>query len=164
MALTRTIVLAGCLLTASAARAQDSEPPSPVVPDVVYKGLVGKALDAVPMDAENRVVLQRTNAVVSNTLTARSVSVWVGLTNPVLLVAGLAWGVYAALNIKAPQTIAKTDVKRVEPIELEQLLLALESNRPAAKDNAKATFEAGQNQVVLAIMRPAAEDNTKAAR
>jgi hypothetical protein len=69
--------------------------------DVVYKGLVGKALDAVPMDPDERLVLQRTSAVVSGTLTGRSLAAWAGLSNPLLLIAGLAWGLYSAFNIKA---------------------------------------------------------------
>jgi len=35
-------------------------------------------------------------------MTARTLSVWVGLglSNPVLLIGGLIWGIYAASNIK----------------------------------------------------------------
>ena len=68
--------------------------------DTVFKGVVGKALDAVPMDPEERVVLQRTNAVISSTMTGRSLSVWAGLANPILMIGGLVWGVFAASNIR----------------------------------------------------------------
>ena len=58
---------------------------------VVYKGLVGNVLDAIPMDPVKRVDLQRTNAVVSSTLSARSLAVLAGLSNPVLLLGGFVW-------------------------------------------------------------------------
>jgi len=82
---------------------------------VVYKGLVGKALDAVPMDPDERIVLQRTSAVVSGTLTGRSLAAWAGLTNPILIIAGLAWGLFSASNINAAETTAKPGTNRAEP-------------------------------------------------
>lgn len=115
MLINRPVVLAACLLLAIAARAEDIRQPPPAVGDVLYKGLVGKALDAVPMDPEERVALQRTGAVVSGTLTGRSISVWAGLSHPILLIAGLAWGLFSASNIRAPEAIAKPDTNRVEP-------------------------------------------------
>jgi len=66
----------------------------------VYKGLVGNVLDAVPMHPSDRLDLQRTNAVVSNTLFGRSLAVLAGLSNPVLLLGGFVWGMWAASNIK----------------------------------------------------------------
>jgi len=66
----------------------------------VYKGLVGNVLDVVPMDPSDRLDLQRTNAVVSNTLFGRSLAVLAGLSNPVLMVGGLVWGLWAAANIR----------------------------------------------------------------
>ncbi len=101
MSETRSILLAACLLLPTAAWAEELPDPTVFLGDAVYKGVVGKALDAVPMDPEQRVVLQRTNAVVGNTMTARSLSIWAGLTNPILLIGGLVWGLYAAANIKA---------------------------------------------------------------
>ncbi len=136
MVVIRTVVLATCLLTACAVCAQEAAPPP--VPDVVYKGLVGKALDAVPMDPEKRVVLQRTNAVVSNTLTARSLAVWAGYANPMLLVAGVAWGIYAALNIKAPEAATTPDTNRVEPVAPVQIQFALLNALPAPMDSVAA--------------------------
>jgi hypothetical protein len=98
---TRSILFALCLLLSAAAWAEDMPNPAPFLGDAVYKGVVGKALDAVPMDPEQRVVLQRTNAVIGNTMTARSLSIWViGLTHPILLIGGLVWGLYAAANIQ----------------------------------------------------------------
>ena len=115
MAITRFIIVAACVLSAFAARAQDAAKLPPAVPDVVYKGVVGKALDAVPMDPEKRVVLQRTNAIVSSIFTSRSLAVWAGLSNPVLLAVGVTWGIYSAMNIKAAEINTKPDAIRVEP-------------------------------------------------
>jgi hypothetical protein len=66
----------------------------------VYKGLIGNILDVIPMNPSERLDIQRTNAVVSNTLFGRSLTVLAGLSNPVLLVGGFIWGVWAASNIK----------------------------------------------------------------
>jgi hypothetical protein len=52
------------------------------------------------MDPSKRLDLQRTNAVVGNTLMGRSLAVFAGLSNPVLLLGGFVWGVWAAANIK----------------------------------------------------------------
>ena len=93
--------LLSALLLACPVRAEEVTQSLEVMTDTLYKGVVGKALDALPMDPEERVTLQRTNAVVSGTMTGRSLSVWAGLTNPVLLVGGLIWGIFSATNIKA---------------------------------------------------------------
>ena len=123
----RGIVLAACLLTATpAAVAQDAPTSLPQLGDVMHKGLVGKALDVVPMDPEERVALQRTSAVVSGTLTGRSLAIWAGLAHPVLMVAGLVWGIYSALNIHAAEA-RKQDNERLqppEPAEVGSLLVA----------------------------------------
>jgi hypothetical protein len=71
---------------------------------IVYKGFVGNALDGVAMDPSKRVSLQRTNAIVSNTLSGRTLAALAGLSNPVLLIGGLAWGVWSASNIKPEET------------------------------------------------------------
>jgi len=84
------------------------------VDQAIYKGFVGNILDAVPMDPLKRVNLQRTNAVVSNTFSARSLGALVGLTNPVLLVGGLLWGTWAATNINPEATDMKTTVFPVD--------------------------------------------------
>jgi hypothetical protein len=76
----------------------------------VYKGVLGNALDAIPMDPSKRLELQRTNAVVGNALLGRSLAVLAGLSNPVLLLGGLAWGMWAASNIKpAAAAVAHND-------------------------------------------------------
>lgn len=99
------------LALATPASAQD-DPASRATPGLfpagldqtVYKGLVGHALDAIPMDPSQRVGLQRANAVVSGTYLGRSLTVLAGLTNPVLLIGGFIWGIWAASNITPPQT------------------------------------------------------------
>ena len=104
----RSTFFAGFLLLALAASASAEDvPDSRAIPNaspqaldqIIYKGFVGNVLDAVPMDPLKRVNLQRTNAVISNTLSARSLAVLVGLSNPALLVGGLLWGMWAASNI-----------------------------------------------------------------
>jgi hypothetical protein len=113
---TRSIVLAACLFVAIPVRAEEAPQPFPAVSDVVYKGVVGKALDAVPMDPQYRVVLQRTNAVVSGTLTARSLAIWAGLAaNPIFLVVGLVWGLFSASNIQPAAAERAPDTSRIEP-------------------------------------------------
>ena len=95
------------LALATSASAQD-EPglraASPVFPrgfdQVLYKGLIGNVLDAVPMDASDRLGLQRTNAVVSNTFLGRSLALLAGLSNPVLMLGGFVWGVWSAASIQ----------------------------------------------------------------
>ena len=135
MPINRSIVLAACLLLAIPAWAEDTAPqPLPALGDVVYKGLVGKALDAVPMDPDQRIVLQRTSAVVSSTLTGRSLSAWAGLAaHPILMIVGVIWGLYSASNIKVAEASAKPDTTRVEPL---------------------APVEAGQTQFALLIGPP----------
>lgn len=73
---------------------------------VLYKGLVGNALETVPMDPAQRVTLQRTNAVVSNTWSGRSLSALAKLTHPALLIGGFVWGLWAASNIHPPAATA----------------------------------------------------------
>ena len=72
------------------------------VDQVIYKGVVGNLLEAVPLDPVKRVELQRTNAVISNPLSARSIALLLGITNPVVMIGGLVWGLWAASRIEAP--------------------------------------------------------------
>ena len=69
---------------------------------ILYKGVVGNLLEAVPMDAEKRVELQRGNAIVSAPLSARSLALLLGISNPVVLIGGLMWGIWAASRIEHP--------------------------------------------------------------
>jgi hypothetical protein len=106
----------------------------------VYKGLVGNVLDAIPMDPEKRVDLQRTNAVVSSTLSARSLATLAGLSNPILLIGGFVWGMWAASNIKPEEPGVKIAVNAggaEGSAATEQNLIAL-LDRSAAATGAQA--------------------------
>jgi hypothetical protein len=99
--------------------AQNEQPPherllSQGADQALYKGVVGNMLEAVPMDAEQRVVLQRANAVVGSPFSVRSLALLVGITNPVVMVGGLLWGLWAASRIESPKAgspkpVANTD-------------------------------------------------------
>lgn len=98
------LLVAACSLLALPAQAEEAAQTFPLdFGDIVYKGVVGKALDAVPTDPQECVALQRTSAVVSSTPTGRSFALWAGLSNPVLLIAGVVWGLYSASNIRAAE-------------------------------------------------------------
>lgn len=149
MPIHRALLLAGCLLLATVARAQDASQLPAAVSDAVYKGVVGKVLDAVPMDANERVTLQRTGTVVSNTLTGRSLTAWAGLTNPVLLIAGAIWGLFSASNIKTadahPMRPAKTAARPGAP----QRVALVETVEPGE------TPAAAQTEIALLAALPA---------
>jgi len=105
----REWVLAAALMAAvTHARADELEPtlvPAPARPleQIIYKGVTGNLLESIEMDAEERVTLQRANAVISNPLSARSLGMLLGISNPVFLVGGLVWGIWAAANIEPPK-------------------------------------------------------------
>ncbi len=60
------------------------------------------------MDPAQRVSLQRGNAVISNTLSGRSLSVLAKLANPAVMIAAVAWGLWAASNIDPAKTAAES--------------------------------------------------------
>ena len=120
----------------------DDVPKSPDVPDapsqpaaqVIYKGLIGNVLDAVPMDPVKRAELQRANAVVSNTFSARSLAVLIGLSNPILMIGGLVWGLWSASNIHpvvVQTTVAIDPVKSGIRIETEERDVTFAETSPA---------------------------------
>jgi hypothetical protein len=76
---------------------------------IIYKGVVGNLLEAVPLDPEKRVELQRTNAIISNPLSARSLAILLGISNPIVMIGGLVWGIWAASQIEAPATAEAKD-------------------------------------------------------
>ena len=105
----REFVLASALLLmVTQARADELDPvlvpvsPRPV-DQLIYKGVAGNLLESLDMDAEERVTLQRANAIVSSPLSARSLGLLLGISNPVFLVGGLVWGLWAAANIEPPK-------------------------------------------------------------
>ena len=85
--------------TASAAEPK----PSSEVPDLIYKGLVGKALDMVPLEPATRTGLQQANAIIGGAFAGRSLVALTGLGGPLLTVAGLLWGIFSAHKIGAGQ-------------------------------------------------------------
>ena len=89
------------------AQSTDAAPLAQRPDQILYKGVVGNLLEAVPMDPAQRVELQRGNAVISAPLSARSLALLLGITNPVVLVGGLIWGIWAASRIEAPAVHAK---------------------------------------------------------
>lgn len=120
---------------------------TPVVPDaspqtsdqVIYKGLIGNMLDTLPMDAGQRVDLQRTSAVVSNTFSGRSLAVLLGLSNPALMIGGLVWGLWSAANINPVAIATKVTASLVHAgarVETEERLVAAADSSSAEKNPA----------------------------
>ena len=117
---------------------------------IVYKGLVGNVLDESPMDPSRRVSLQRTNAIVSNTWSGHTLSTLAGLSNPILLIGGLVWGVWAASNIR-PEDEVKMASGLHQASARPNLVAAL--GAPAAGNAARAV----QSDAMPASLIPAAE-------
>lgn len=80
--------------------ATPDRPPAGVA-DVAYKGVVGKLLDAVPLENSTRTALQQANAVASNSFAGRSLATMIGLSNPLFAIAGFFWGLFAASQISS---------------------------------------------------------------
>ena len=92
----------------AAAASEKPAEPARALPDIVYKGVAGKVLDALPIEPSTRVALQRANTVVSSAFTARSLGALTGLGGPLLTVAGLIWGIFSSRQIEgAPAGDAK---------------------------------------------------------
>jgi len=89
--------------------------PASSVEQVIYKGLVGHILEAVPLDPEQRVQLQRGNAIINNAFTGRSLAMLLGIASPPLMIAGLIWGIWSAFNIKPAQIDTRTALAPLEP-------------------------------------------------
>ena len=73
--------------------------------DIAYKGLVGKLLDAVPLESPTRTTLQQANAIASGSMTGRSVATMIGITNPLFAVAGFFWGLFSANRISSASAV-----------------------------------------------------------
>lgn len=131
MPTSRSIMISGFMVFALAAPAfaenvsnaqtKPDGPPGQGLDQMLYKGLVGNVLDTVPMDPARRVGLQRANAVVSSTLSGRSLSTLAKLTHPALLIGGIAWGLWAASNINPPVTGAAESVNEDHKSSTENL-------------------------------------------
>ncbi len=85
------------------------------LPDIVYKGVLGKMLDEVPLAPSTRTVLQQANALVSSTVAARAIGALTGVGAPLLTVAGLIWGIFSARQIDAAATGAPTPPGNPKP-------------------------------------------------
>jgi LysM repeat protein len=102
----------------SAAAAAPAPPTD--VPDLVYKGVVGKALDLVPLDPSTRTGLQQANAIIGGSLAGRSLAALTGLGGPLLTVAGLLWGIFSAAKLGSGQSGAPNQVAqstRTSPLD-----------------------------------------------
>jgi hypothetical protein len=119
----RTSVAGLMMLCASFSYAQETPdphgltPPSSSAAQVMYKGVVGNVLDAMPLDSDNRVQLQRLNAVVSSPLGARSLALALGIASPPLTVIGVIWGLWSASKIQAEKRADRLalEVQRAAP-------------------------------------------------
>ena len=100
----------------AAAAPEKTAEPARALPDIVYKGVAGKVLDALPIEPSTRVALQRANSIVSGAFTARSLGALTGFGGPLLTVAGLIWGIFSSRQIEAaPATEAKV-VPEPDPV------------------------------------------------
>jgi LysM repeat protein len=94
---------------------KSAEPPR-ALPDILYKGVAGKVLDALPIEPSTRANLQRANTIVSSAFTARSLGALTGLGGPLLTVAGLLWGVFSSRQIEAAPAGEAKPVPDTNPV------------------------------------------------
>ena len=126
------VVIAAAPVHAQQVDASTEAPISASVDQVIYKGVIGNLLEAVPLEPEQRVQLQRGNAVVSNALSGRSLAVLLGLTSPLLMIGGLVWGLWAAANIKsAPADSPSASTNAVKRADASQTVLDTGQNAPS---------------------------------
>ena len=71
---------------------------------LIYKGVVGKILDGLPLESSTRTALQQANTVISNSYTGRAIGALTGIGAPILGVAGFLWGLFAAKQIGSPSS------------------------------------------------------------
>ena len=94
---------AGNLMVSSSASSQSSD-----LSDFIYKGALGKALDFLPMHAEDRVAVQQAGSVVNGALTGIKLSGLLNIATPIAAVFGLLWGAFSAKNIETAETRNKS--------------------------------------------------------
>jgi hypothetical protein len=103
-------------VTERATETHSESAPTNSIDQVIYKGVVGNLLEVMPLDPEQRVQLQRGNAILNNAFAGRSIALLLGVASPPLMIAGLIWGIWSATRIKsAPVTVAPTAVRAPEP-------------------------------------------------
>lgn len=95
---------AGILIASSSANSQSSN-----LSDFIYKGALGKALDFLPMHAEDRVAVQQAGSVVNGALTGIKLSGLLNIATPIAAVFGLLWGAFSAKNIETAETRNKQE-------------------------------------------------------
>ena len=83
-----------------------SAPPSAGsgLPDIFYKGAIGKMLDYVPMESDKRAALQQAGSVVSGAMSGMKLAGLLGVATPIAALVGLAWGIFSARSIEPAQT------------------------------------------------------------
>ena len=104
-----SVVLALQTTGASAQSQANEAPPEPSAPSpaqALYKGVVGNLLEAVPIDPESRVQLQRFSAVVGSPLSGHSLAITLGIAAPPLMILGFIWGLWSANQIQPADAIA----------------------------------------------------------
>jgi hypothetical protein len=116
---------------------------------VIYKGVVGNILEAMPLDPEQRVNLQRGNAVVNNTFTGRTLAVLLGIASPPLMIVGLIGGIWSAAKIKSNQGDPATSNALVPQAQAEQPAADVQppdgsSTDQAAADSARVAAQGGE--------------------
>jgi hypothetical protein len=125
---------------------------APSIDQVIYKGVVGNLLEAVPLDPEQRVQLQRGNAILNNAFTGRSVALLLGIASPPLMIVGLIWGIWSAVNIKAapPEIrtavapLAQPEIKTGQPASDGVPGAAASSDDQPVRDSSQVAAQAGE--------------------
>jgi len=92
--------------------------PSGELSDIIYKGMVGKALDLVPLEPATRMGLQQANAVIGSSFAGRSLAALTGLGGPLLTLAGLVWGIFSAQKIGATPSDAPKQMAQSTTAEI----------------------------------------------
>lgn len=151
-----SVVLALQTTGASAQSQANEAPPEPSAPSpaqALYKGVVGNLLEAVPIDPESRVQLQRFSAVVGSPLSGHSLAITLGIAAPPLMILGFIWGLWSANQIQRADTLAdrgratgpQSAVAGTQTIALEDRPSALRGQRtamPQPADDPGAALEA----------------------
>ena len=137
-------------LTVSPGLSPGDQPPVPAIDQMIYKGVVGNILEAMPLDPEQRVNLQRGNAVVNNTFTGRTLAVLLGIASPPLMVVGLIWGIWSAAKIKsnqgdpAPATGLVPQAQAEQPAADVQPPDGSSTDQAAASDSSRVAAQGGE--------------------
>jgi hypothetical protein len=105
-----SVLLALHTTTASAQSRADeatTDATGPSAAQALYKGVVGNLLEAVPIDPDSRVQLQRFSAVVGSPLSGHSLAMTLGIASPPLMIIGFLWGLWSAKQIQPTDAVAE---------------------------------------------------------